>query len=400
MRARFLIAAVLLLSALAPVQPSGAEFVDQSSNPGNIISVAGDLTAPTATVSDPGSPLRGTIGLSGDATDSGSGLASVTLQHRRSGEATWTDVCTDTGSPYSCSLDTTALADGLYDFRALATDNDGNTATSTPVLDRRIDNTPPTATLADPGTYLRGTVSLSATADDGAGSGIALVTLERRHTGEPSWTDVCTDADLPYGCSFDTASLADGTYDLRALATDAAGNVGTPSLVAERTIDNTAPSTTDVQTANKTAGTAGKPEAGDTLTLSFSERVDPATVLAGWTGSATSVTARITDGGLTGNDVFSVWNSANTTQLTLGSVSLAATGYVSATRSFAASTMTLSSTAPWAVTVVLGTPSGATGSALAGGTMSWTPLSGITDLAGNPLATTTRGETGSSDKEF
>ena len=41
------------------------------------------------------------------------------------------------------ALDTAALADGLYDLRAIATDKAGNSASSTRITDIRVDNTAP-----------------------------------------------------------------------------------------------------------------------------------------------------------------------------------------------------------------------------------------------------------------
>ena len=97
-----------------------------------------DAVAPSGvTIADPGSPLRGTVTLSGTATDTGSGVASVRMQIAPAGTSTWSTACTDTTAPYSCSVDTTSIADGLYDVRALATDVAGNTATSAVVANRR-----------------------------------------------------------------------------------------------------------------------------------------------------------------------------------------------------------------------------------------------------------------------
>ena len=72
-------------------------------------------------------------------------------------------------TPYSCAWNTTAVADGVYDLRSLATDNAGNTLASTTVASRRVDNVIPTVTLNDPGSPLRGTLTVSATASDGGG---------------------------------------------------------------------------------------------------------------------------------------------------------------------------------------------------------------------------------------
>ena len=52
--------------------------------------------------------------------------------------------------------------------------------------------------------------------------------------------------------------------------TDAGGTVTTSSFSV--TVDNTKPTAVDVQTTNVSGGTAGKPELGDTVTLTYSER--------------------------------------------------------------------------------------------------------------------------------
>ena len=119
------------------------------------------------------------------------------IQRSPAGAGTWTDVCTDTSSPYSCSFDTTTVSDGLYDFRAIATDNISLSTTSATVTNRRVDNTAPTAGMTDPGAYLAGTtVSLTATGTDG-GSGVANVKIQRSPPAEGTWTDVCTDTSSP-----------------------------------------------------------------------------------------------------------------------------------------------------------------------------------------------------------
>ena len=86
-------------------------------------------------------------------------------------------------------------------------------------------------------------------------------------------------------------------------------------MVANRVVDNTAPTAVDVQTTNAAGGTAGKPEAGDVLTYMFSEPMKPASILAGWTGAATAVVVRFTNGN---PDVITVFDATNATQLALG----------------------------------------------------------------------------------
>jgi len=198
-----------------------------------------DNTAPSVTMTDPGTPLSGTVSLGATATDvGGSGVNSVTIQRSPAGAGTWTDVCTDSSSPYSCSFDTTAVGDALYDFRAVGTDVAGNSANSTS-SNRRIDNVAPTSSLTDPGTPLTGTVTLNASASDGGG--ILNVKIQRSPASAGTWTDICTDSSSPYSCSFDTTVPVDGLYDLRAVATDNASRSTNSTVVTNRRIDNTVP---------------------------------------------------------------------------------------------------------------------------------------------------------------
>jgi hypothetical protein len=66
-------------------------------------------------------------------------VASVLFQVAPAGSGTWSTACSDTTSPYSCNFGTTGLVDGSYDFRAIATDNNGNTTTA-PTQTRTVDN--------------------------------------------------------------------------------------------------------------------------------------------------------------------------------------------------------------------------------------------------------------------
>src|SRR5262249_14902017 len=165
------------------------------------------------------------------------------------------------------------------------------------------------------------------------------------------------------------------------------------------TVDNTAPAGSDVQTANGAGGTAGKPELGDSLTFTFTEAIDPNSVLTGWTGASTNVVVRIIQG--VPHDSFQVWNATNTTQLPLGTVDLGGTGYVVGTATFGASgtpsTMVRSGST---ITVTLGTASGTVLLAAVPGTMSWPPSSTATDAAGNACSTTAASESGALDVEF
>jgi hypothetical protein len=193
------------------------------------------------------------------------------------------------------------------------------------------------------------------------------------------------------------ATLAAGTYSYSLSSKDAIGNSRTQSGYTV-IVDNTAPSASDIQTTNKSGNTVGKPELGDSAIYTFSEPIDPNSILAGWTGTAISVVARITN---VATDPFTVFNAANTIQLPLGSINLGHNDYVSSSATFGAtgtaSTMVQSGNT---ITVTLGTASGGTTTAASTGSMIWTPSASAYDRAGNAESTTTRTETGSLDKEF
>jgi hypothetical protein len=190
--------------------------------------------------------------------------------------------------------------------------------------------------------------------------------------------------------------LSAGAKTYSITSTDLAANVRTQTGFPV-TVDNTAPAGSDTQAANGGA-TAGRPELGDTITFTFSEPIDPQSVLAGWTGAATNVVVRINN---TTPDSLLVYNAANTAQLPLGSVNLGRSDYVGANRTFGASgtpsTMVGSGST---MTVTLGTASGATTTAAGTGTMTWTPSATAYDRAGNTASTAAATESGAADKEF
>jgi Bacterial Ig domain len=352
-----------------------------------------DNTAPTATMNDPGANLSGTtVSLTASATDGGSGVASVKIQRSPAGAGTWTDVCTDTTSPYSCSFDSTGVTDGLYDFRAISADNATNSTTSSTVQNRRVDNTAPTSGLTDPGSPLRGTVTVNATGTDG-GSGVLNVQIQRAPTGTSTWTTICTDSSSPYSCSWNTTAVPDAGYDLRAITTDNANNVTYSSTVSNRVVDNAAPTATDIQSTNHAGGTAGQPEQGDTLVFTFSEQIAPGTIVSGWNGTGTQNVTVTMDSG----------NHLTITGATLvnGFVTLGGTGYVQSGKTVVFSSSTISQSGS-TITLTLGSPDKPqftqVGSA---GASSWPVAAGLTDLAGNTLVTpVTKNETGGSDAEF
>lgn len=190
------------------------------------------------------------------------------------------------------------------------------------------------------------------------------------------------------------AVLAAGSKTYSLAMADVAGNNGSQTGL-NVTVDNTAPTASDNQATNKVGGTAGRPEAGDLVALTFSEPIEPCSVFAGWDGTSTSVTVRLTNSG--NNDPLTVWNAANTTQLNLGSIAMGA-NYVSASATFSPSTMVASGNT---VTVTLGTMTAGTAVTTAANRASvWTPSASAYDRAQNAMSTATNTESGTSDPNF
>jgi hypothetical protein len=204
------------------------------------------------------------------------------------------------------------------------------------------------------------------------------------------------------------AVLTAGSKAYSVSATDNAAN-GPASANFSVTVDNTAPAGSNVQTADG-GGTAGTAQAGDTITYTFTEPMEPESIVAGWTGGSTSVVVRVANGGVLPitADTFSVWNPANTVQLPLGTTTLPSGTYVgglaagdSATfgATGTASTMTMTGST---ITITLGTAGGqGAGAGLLAGAMSWVPSASATDRASNPASTATVAEsTPPNDTEF
>lgn len=207
------------------------------------------------------------------------------------------------------------------------------------------------------------------------------------------------------------AVLAAGAKAFSVTATDNASNAN--SANGSVTVDNTAPAAADVQTAN--AGSNGLAEQGDSLLLTFSEPVEPESILAGWSGTATPVVVRLVDNGLfglpLGNDAVQVFNAANSAALPLGAVDLGRSDYVAGLLggnirfggSGTASTMTMSGNT---VTVVLGTYNATVivdpmrTTAAGNGTATWTPTATPYDRASNAMSTASASESGGADREF
>ena len=175
----------------------------------------------------PGNPVRGTVALTSNTSDGGSGISTVAYELAPNGGSFNTQ---------PASWDTTLGADGLYDLRVITTDVAGNSTTS-PLITTRVDNTPPALTFSSPATgdTVSGTVALTASASDASPASTArqlrLQAPQRPAERVHRHRRLVEHDDTPRG---------DGLYDVRARATDDANNTTTVENTSIR-VDNVAP---------------------------------------------------------------------------------------------------------------------------------------------------------------
>jgi hypothetical protein len=181
--------------------------------------------------------------------------------------------------------------------------------------------------------------------------------------------------------------LSNGGHTITAKATDTAGNTSVVTAGLAITIDTTVPTVSALTLTN--GGVLGTADTGDKVTITYAEQMDaskfcPAvwTNSGGQTLSGNGVSVTITNGG-SNNDVLSV--SATGCAFTLGSVALGGNYMHGSPIVFSSSTISLTTSGVLTITLGTGTSNdtGAVGAAPV-----YTPASGLTDIAGNPLATT------------
>lgn len=234
-----------------------------------------DSTAPTVSLTSPtaGATVSGTVAVSASASDN-VGVASVqfTLNGTNLGSA-------DTTAPYTINWNTAGAANGTHTLRAIARDAAGNVTTSAArtvtvnnPTSSQTDVTRPTVSLTAPaaGATVSGTITVAANASDNVGVTSVQFTLNGNNLG-------AADTSAPYAITWDTTAVTNGSYVLRAVARDAAGNTRTSSS-RTITVRNAARDTT-APTVSLTAPAAGATVRGTvTVTATASDDVGVASV--------------------------------------------------------------------------------------------------------------------------
>ncbi|WP_208608658.1 beta strand repeat-containing protein, partial [Bradyrhizobium stylosanthis] len=211
-----------------------------NSSASNAISVVVDNTAPVA----------GTLAFSGLDDTGSANTPAVTKDGSFDLSLTGTSDANSTSATYEVSTDgglswaaTTAgqsdLADGSYQFRATVTDAAGNSATSN-TISVVVDNTAPVAgTLAFSGLDDTGSANAPAVTKDGSFD-LSLTGTSDANSTSVAY-EVSTDGGNTWGSTTSAQdNLADGSYQFRAIVTDAAGNSATSNTISV-VVDNTAP---------------------------------------------------------------------------------------------------------------------------------------------------------------
>jgi hypothetical protein len=186
-----------------------------------------DTTPPTVSITAPASnaTVSGSVSITANSSDSGSGVSSVVFK------VDGVTVGTDTSAPYAATWNSTGASSGSHTIQAVATDASNNSASASIQVSIAspppppTDTTPPTVSITSPGSgaTVAGVVAINASASD-AGSGVSSV--EFRVDG----VLLTSDASSPYSANWDTSGVAPGSHTIEVKAIDGAGLSATSSI--------------------------------------------------------------------------------------------------------------------------------------------------------------------------
>lgn len=217
-----------------------------------------------------GQVVNGVVSLAAQADAAGLSSLQFQVSGQNVGSSITTGACVT-------SWDTRNMADGSHTVTAVATDSVGNSVWASPIV-VTVQNTStgdlsaPTVSLSSPtaGSTIAGSFTLTASASDNTGVAGVWFTVDGTTVG-------AEDPAAPYQLSWNTASVSNGTHVVRALARDAAGNVGS-STSATVTVNNGSVDTT-LPTGSITAPASGTTVSGSvTITTTTADNVGVASV--------------------------------------------------------------------------------------------------------------------------
>jgi Bacterial Ig domain len=186
-----------------------------------------DTIPPTVSVTSPanGATLSGTASVTCNVADN---VGVVSVQFQIDGANVGT---ADTSAPYSFALNTASYANGSHTLKAIAKDAAGNQTTSAAISvtisNSTADTTAPTVSITSPanGATLSGNAIVSCNAADNVGVATVQLQIDGSNVGS-------ADTSTPYLFALNTASYANGSHTLKAIAKDAAGNQTTSAAIS------------------------------------------------------------------------------------------------------------------------------------------------------------------------
>jgi len=201
-----------------------------------------------------------------------------------------------------------------------------------------------------------------------------------------------------------SSSLSGSSKTYTVTATDAKSLTDTfDGTVA---VDTTSPQPSSIVTTNRSGGTAGRAEQGDSITYTYNEAIDPESILAGWNGASTDVQVGIIDSSSDYVQVYAPSATNPDTPTNLGKVDLSQGGFTNSgyavfgltSADNTPSTMVMSN-ANKTITVTFGSLDyGSVNTVNNFATERWTPVAATLDLAGNAVVTSTITAGGGSHK--
>ena len=386
------------------VQTAGIQIRIDKVLPTSALSMAGSPTPVGAFLAGTTlyfkSNASGSFKLVNTVADANSGPASATFPLVTA--ATWTHAAeTVTGSsPYTSSTyswttgaGTPSGAEATFTSADVATNTSANT-----VLTFTPDTAAPSGGSVSVPARVHATsvaVTFSAGTDPLSGVNSASGQLQRASATYTVSTDTCGSLGLftNVGAAGPTSPFTDSTvanntcYQYQYVVSDNVGNQVTYTGGTVK-VDTTAPTASSI--ASNPSPQNGKSDSGDQIIYTFSEQMDPNSILSGWNGSSTSVTAHFAHCSGSSPDCLTI------TGVNLGSVALNGT-YVATGNKFydATATMVMTTVSGKSVVTIQLTNSPTTDVLTDTGahTMTWTPVASATDLAGNACSTTSVNET-------
>jgi hypothetical protein len=144
------------------------------------------------------------------------------------------------GTSYDTLSDSLSVETEYY-WHVVARDSDGDEGQYSSTWWFIIDSTPPQVSLTSIDGPVSGTIPIEATSTS---TDVENVEFRYKETEAGSWTVIGVAENSPYVLDWDTTEVNDGSYDVKAVATDRAGNQASDTMETSFMIDNTAPTAT------------------------------------------------------------------------------------------------------------------------------------------------------------